>query len=189
MKNIDVIFFSIGIILIGLGGTIFVREQLFIRSAEQAIAVVTGNESVSYAGNDVNEMGIQQYFCLAFQFQTRDGQTISFKETQGKLNQASCGNLGTLPDYEVGQAVPVYYDPRDPANSAQIPKLVKKYYSLAAAFAVAGVLLVLLGFYDRRQNKELEAAMSQQKIPNNYSPNPGWDKLMSTENEMKKKRK
>lgn len=188
MKNIGVIFFLIGIILIGLGGYIFVREQLFIQTAEQAIAVVTGNESVMYTGTDVNEMGIQQYFCSAFQFQTRDGQTISFKETQGKLNQASCANLGTLPDYEIGQDVPVYYDPRDPSNSAQIPKLVKKYYSLAAAFAVAGVLLVLLGFYDRRQNKELEAK-SQQKIPSMYSPNPGWDKLMSTEKEVKKKRK
>jgi len=190
MKIVGIILAGIGVVLIGLGGFIFAREQYFVRSAEQAVAVVTDNESVNYTGN-VNEMGIQHYYCSVFEFQTTDGQTISFKETEGKLNSTGCGDLNSAPDYKVGEEVLVYYDPRDPVNSVQIPKLVKKYYSWALAFALVGLLVASLGAFflrDSEQNKKREAAR-QQQTPVNYSPNSNWDKLLEAEKEAAKRKK
>ncbi len=190
MKFTGTILVVIGILLIGLGGTIFIREQVFIRTAEQAVAVVTGNESVNYTGN-INTMGIQQYYCSVFQFQTRGGQTISFKETEGRLNSTGCGDLNSAPDYKIGQEVPVYYDPRDPANTAQIPKLVKKYYTWALTITLIGLLQAAIGIFflrEHEQNRKREAA-KQQKIPGNPSSNPGGDTQMKTAREVKKKRK
>jgi len=191
MKIVGTVLAVIGIILIGSGGFIFVREQIFVHTAEQAVAVVTGNESVNYTGN-VNEMGIQHYYCSVFQFQTMDGQTFPFKEGEGRLNQANCGYLDSAPDYKIGEEVPVYYDPRDPGNTVQIPKLVKKYYSYALTIAFVGLLLAAIGVFflrEDQQNKKREAASQQKKMPVNYSPNPNWDKLLEAEKEITKRKK
>lgn len=190
MKFTGTILAVIGILLIGLAGIIFIREQLFIHSAEQAVAVVTGNESVNYTGN-INELGIQHYYCSVFQFKTREGQTISFKETEGRVNSTGCGELNSAPDYQVGQEMPVLYDPRDPANTAQIPKLVKKYYTWALTIALVGLLVMSLGGFFLRedgQNRKREAAR-QQKTPGDPSANPNWDKLPQAERATKKRRK
>ena len=190
MKITGIILAVIGILLVGLGGIIFVREQLFIRTAEQAVAVVTGNESVNYTGN-INEMGIQHYYCSVFRFQTEGGQMISFKETEGKVNSTGCGDLNSAPDFQVGQEVPVFYDVRDPANTVQIPKLAKKYYSWALTIALVGLLVVSIGGFflrEHEQNRKREAAR-RQKTPGSSSANPGWGKLLNTEKEMKKRNK
>ena len=151
---------------------------------------LSANESVNYTGN-INEMGIQHYYCSVFQFQASDGQSVSFKEAEGKLNKAKCGDLNSAPHYQIGEEVPVYYDPRNPANTVQVPKLVKKYYSYALMFALIGLLLLVLGIYFRRedeQNRKRETA-KQQKTPVNYSPNPSWDKLLEAEKETTKRKK
>ena len=134
MKIAGVIIAVIGILLVGLGAYLFVKEQLFLRSAEQATAVVTDNKRYTYTGQ-VNEYGVQHYYCSEFQFQTRDGRTVSFEETK-------CAELESPPDYQVGQKVAVYYDPRDPGNTVQ---MVEPRYSDAAAAAVTGAFFVLLG--------------------------------------------
>ncbi len=189
MRIVGAILAVIGILLVSLGGYLFVREQIFLHSAEQATAVVTNNESVSYTGN-INEMGIQRYYCSAFQFRTRDGQTISFKEAEGKLNRASCGDLNSAPDHKVGETVPVYYDARDPADSAQIPKPVKKYYTYALTIALIGLLIVSIGaffLWESEQTRKRQAAR-RRKTPGSHSANPGWDKQLQAEKEMKKRK-
>ena len=134
MKIAGVIVAFIGILLVGLGAYLFVKQQLFLRSAKQATAMVTYNKLYTYTGQ-VNEYGVQHYYCSEFQFQTRAGRTVSFEETH-------CAELESPPDYQVGQKVAVYYDPRDPANTVQ---MAKPSYSDAAAAAVTGAFFVLLG--------------------------------------------
>ena len=134
MKIAGFIIVFIGILLAGLGAYLFIKEQLFLRSAEQAMAMVTYNKRYTYTGQ-VNEYGVQHYYCSEFQFQTRAGRTVSFEET-------NCAQLESPPDYQVGQKVAAYYDPRDPANTVQ---MARPSYSDAAAAAVTGAFLVLLG--------------------------------------------
>jgi len=190
MKIVGNILAGISIVLLALGGFIFAREQFFVHAAEQTVAVVTGNESVNYTGN-INEMGIQHYYCSVFQFQDRSSQVISFKETEGRLNSTGCGDLNSTPDYKVGEEVPVYYDLRDPVNTVQTPKLVKKYYTWALTITLIGLLVGGIGVFFLRedeQNREREAAR-QHKAPVHYSSNPNWDQLVKTEKEMKQRKK
>ena len=48
MKTIGTILIVIGALLLGLGGFIFIRELVFIQTAQQGMAIVTANESVNY---------------------------------------------------------------------------------------------------------------------------------------------
>ena len=134
MKITGIILAILGLLLAGLGGYLFVKQQLFLQSAEPATAVVTSNKLYTYTGQ-VNEYGVQHYYCSEFQFQTRDGRSVSFEEP-------NCAQLESPPDYKVGQQVAVYYDPRDPANTVQ---MVKSGFSDAAAATVTGAFFVLLG--------------------------------------------
>jgi hypothetical protein len=140
MKIAGVIAALIGVILLGLGGYLFVQEQLFLQTAEQATAVVTGNERHTYQSS---EYGEQHYYCSEFQFQTRDGQSVSFQESDSAT--ANCANLDSPPDYQEGQKVAVYYDPGDPIDSVQIPKSIRLDYDGAVILAVAGTLALLVG--------------------------------------------
>jgi len=133
---IGVLVFGLGVILLGLGGYLYFKEQLFLKRAELTTAVVTENKRYTYTGN-VNEYGVQHYYCSEFQFQTRAGQRVSFEEQ-------SCGQLDQPPDYQVGQQVDVYYDPQDPVNTVQMREDRLRYTGAVAA-TVAGVLSALFG--------------------------------------------
>ena len=118
------------------------REKLFLLSAGKATATVVGNNRHTY---ESNEYGTQHYYCSEFQFQTRDGQSISIEESDGNGSQGGCGDLDAPPDYQTGQQVPVYYDPHDPADTAQTPKAVGLNYNGGVIVLAAGVLCILLG--------------------------------------------
>ena len=137
MKIAGVIVGIIGVVLFGLGGYLFVREQLFLQRAELTTAVVTDNKLYTYTGQ-VNEYGVQHYYCSEFQFQTKAGQSVSFEETD-------CAQLDSPPDYQISQKVDVYYDPRDPSKTVQMQK--DRYSDGLAAIAatVAGAFFVLFG--------------------------------------------
>lgn len=134
MKIAGFIIGIIGVMLLGLGGYLFVGEQLFLQRAELTTAVVTDNKLYTYTGQ-VNEYGVQHYYCSEFQFQTKDDRSVSFEETK-------CAELESPPDYQIGQKVDVYYDPRDPGNTVQMRRFD---YSGAVAATVAGALFVLFG--------------------------------------------
>jgi hypothetical protein len=134
MKIAGIIIGFIGVLLAGLGAYLFVMEQLFLQKAELTTAEVTNNKLYDYTGQ-VNEYGVQHYYCSEFQFQTRAGQSVSFEETK-------CAELESPPDYQVGQKITVYYDPHDPANTVQ---MLKPNFSDTAAAAVTGAFFVLLG--------------------------------------------
>jgi hypothetical protein len=134
MKITGIILAIIGVMFIGLGGYLFAKEQIFLQRAELTTAVVTYNKLYSYTGQ-VNEYGVQNYYCSEFQFLTKDGHSISFEEPK-------CAELESPPDYQIGQKVSVYYDPSDPANTVQMGK---SNYSNAAAAAVTGAFFALLG--------------------------------------------
>jgi Protein of unknown function (DUF3592) len=134
MKIAGIIIVFVGVLLAGLGAYLFIKEQLFLQKAELTTAVVTNNKLYDYTGQ-VNEYGVQHYYCSEFQFQTRAGQSVSFEETK-------CAELESPPDYQVGQKITVYYDPHDPANTVQ---MLKPNFSDTAAAAVTGAFFVLLG--------------------------------------------
>ncbi|MGB8213259.1 MAG: DUF3592 domain-containing protein [Anaerolineales bacterium] len=134
MKIAGIILGFIGVLALALGGTLFVKEQLFLQRAEPATAVVTENKLYTYTGQ-VNEYGVQHYYCSEFQFQTKDGRSISFEEP-------NCAQLEEPPDYQVGQKVAVVYDPNDPGDSVQMGQFS---YSNAEAASGAGAFFVLLG--------------------------------------------
>jgi len=136
----------LGLVLIGVGGYLFLQEQSFLQGAQKATAVVTGNESYSYTG-DYQDMGTQHYYCSEFQFQASNGETVTFQEADGR--GAGCAELDQPPDYQVGQKVVVYYDQSDPAGTAQDPKTVDFPYTTVKLLVGAGVicfLLVIAGF-------------------------------------------
>lgn len=142
MKIAGVILWIIGIALLAVGGYMLAKEKLFLLNAEQATAIVTGNERYTYESNDY---GTQHYYCSKFQFQTRDGQSISIEESDGNGDQGGCGDLDAPPDYQTGQQVLVYYDPGDPAHTAQIPKAVKLDYSGGVIVLVASFICIVVG--------------------------------------------
>ena len=135
MKITGVIFSIIGVMLLGLGGYLFVRQHLFLQRAELTTAIVMENKLYTHTSQ---EYGVQHYYCSEFQFQTKAGQSVSFEET-------GCAQLDSPPDYQVGQKVDVYYDPRDPGKTVQTP-MDRSYYEIGVMTAtVAGALFVLLG--------------------------------------------
>ncbi|MCL4529104.1 MAG: DUF3592 domain-containing protein [Chloroflexi bacterium] len=140
MKITGIILWIIGVVILAVGGYLLVRERLFQQSAEQATAVATDNKQYTYTSSD---NGVQHYYCTGFQFQTKDGRNISFKEDDS--TDVSCADLDMPPDYQVGQQVPVYYDPRDPAGSVQIPKSVSLNYDSGAIVLAAGALCIVIG--------------------------------------------
>ncbi len=140
--------------LLCVGGYMLVKEKLFLLSAQQATAIVTGNERYAY---ESNEYGTQHYYCSYFQFQTKDGRSISFNEDDS--TDVPCTELDMPPDYQVGEQVPVYYDARDPAKTMQISKSVSLDYDgavivLVAAFIciVAGLVLFWIGLVRSRSS-------------------------------------
>ncbi|MFZ1040522.1 MAG: DUF3592 domain-containing protein [Anaerolineales bacterium] len=143
MKIAGVILWIIGVVLLAVGGYLLVKEKLFLLSAQQATAIVTGNDRYT---QESNEYGTQHYYCSDFQFQTKDGRSISFAESEGgNANQADCGDLDAPPDYQLGQKVPVSYDARDPANSAQIPKAISLNYDGGVIVLVFAFICVVIG--------------------------------------------
>jgi hypothetical protein len=140
MKITGVIFWIIGVVLLAVGGFLLVKEKLFLLNSPQAIATVTGNQRYTYESNDY---GTQHYYCSAFQFQTQDGRSISFNEDDS--TGVPCADLDMPPDYQPGQQVPIYYDPRDPANTVQIPKSVNLNYDGGVIVLVASFICIVVG--------------------------------------------
>ncbi len=140
MKIAGMILAIIGVLLLGLGGYLFVKERLFLQNAEQTTAVVTGNERYTYESNDY---GTQHYYCSEFQFQTREGQRISFKESDD--SNTICGSLDFPPDFQEGEQVAAYYDPQDPVHSVQIPKSIRQNYNGVGVLVVLGTIALLGG--------------------------------------------
>jgi len=140
MKIAGTIVAIIGVILLGVGGYLFVKERLFLQTAEQTTAVVTGNERYTYESNDY---GVQHYYCSDFQFQTQDGQRISFKEDDA--SSTICGDLDMPPDFQEGEKVAAYYDPQDPINTVQIPKSISQSYKGVGVLVVLGTIGLLVG--------------------------------------------
>ncbi len=88
MKITGVILWIIGVVLLAVGGYMLVKEKLFLLTAQQATAIVTGNERYTHESSDY---GTQHYYCSAFQFQTKDGRSISFSEDDS--TDVSCTEL------------------------------------------------------------------------------------------------
>jgi Protein of unknown function (DUF3592) len=142
MKNSRVIVGIIGIVLLCCGGIGAIGAIWAINNTrnisqndEQAIAVVTGNEEHHTQSNF--------YYCAEFQFQTKEGQTISFKQDDS-TNVPCSGAASASPDYKIGQQVPVYYDPHDPAHTAQLVAWVKNEYITALVIGVPILIVAIL---------------------------------------------
>jgi Protein of unknown function (DUF3592) len=129
-----------GVILWIIGVALLVKEKLFLFSAQQATAIVTGNERYT---QESNEYGTQHYYCSDFQFQTTDGTSISFSEDDS--TEVPCADLDMPPDYQTGQKVPVFYDARDPVHTVQIAKSVSLDYDGGVIVLVAGVICIVVG--------------------------------------------
>ena len=145
MKIAGVILWIIAVVLLCVGGFLILAtygNKSTMQTDEQATAVVTGNERHAYYGN-YNEQGIQYYYCAEFQFQTREGRTISIKQADS-TDLPCASSVSESPDYKVGQQVPVYYDPSDPAHTVQIAADVKNGYTAAVVIGVIVLILTIL---------------------------------------------
>jgi len=145
MKIAGVILWIISIVLLCVGGFLILANygnRNTMQNDEQAVAVVTGNERHAYYGN-YNEEGIQYYYCAEFQFQTKDGQTISVKQVDS-TDLPCASNVSTSPDYQIGQQVPIYYDPSNPAHTVQIAADVKNGYITAMVIGVIVLIFTIL---------------------------------------------
>ncbi|MFZ1041113.1 MAG: DUF3592 domain-containing protein [Anaerolineales bacterium] len=151
MKNIGCIGLLIGgivVLIVGIFMTFAgVGQWMNARNAkqnyEQATAVVTGNERHAYYGN-YNEQGIQYYYCAEFQFQTKEGQTISVKEDDST-------NLTCSGQYQVGKQVPIYYDPHDPAHTMLADDMDNSTgtviaFILGALCVMGSLVMLVVGF-------------------------------------------
>lgn len=138
MKIAGILLGMIGILLFGFGGVLLLREVLYLQRAELTTATVTGNQRYTYTGQ-VNEYGVQHYYCSQFQFQTKDGRTVSYEETD-----TQCTELDMPPHYQVGEKVELYYDPRHPGSGVQIHSFREQYRDALAAL-IAGGLFMLMG--------------------------------------------
>jgi uncharacterized protein DUF3592 len=141
MKTSGVIVGIISMLLLCCGGIGAIGAIWAIDNArnisqndEQAIAVVTGNEE--------HHTQSSFYYCAEFQFQTKEGQTISFK--QDDSTNVPCGEASASPDYQVGQQVPVYYDPHDPAHTVQLVAWVKNEYVTTLVLGVPVLIVAIL---------------------------------------------
>ena len=143
MKIAAVILWIIAILLgCGIGVLVLATQgsRNTMHNDQQSVAVVTGNVKHAYYGN-YNEQGIQYFYCAQIQFQTRDGQTVSV--TQSDATQFRCdANVSSSPDHPVGQQIPVYYDPHDPAHTVRFVSDVKT--SLIVAQVAGGLALFFL---------------------------------------------
>ena len=77
----------------------FRRYAAFPSKSRTTTAVVTENIWHIYTGQ-VNEYCVQNYYWAEFQFQTKDGRSVTFEET-------NCGELNSPPNYQIGQKVDV----------------------------------------------------------------------------------
>jgi hypothetical protein len=145
MKIAGVILWIITIVLLCVEGFLFVATydyRITKQNDEQTTALVTGNERHPYYGN-YNEQGIQYYYCAKFKFQTQDGRTISVK--QDDSTDFPCSSyVSDSPNYQVGQQVPVYYDPSDPAHTVQIAADVNNANTAAVVIGVIVFIFIIL---------------------------------------------
>ena len=72
-------------------------------------------------------------FRPAVRFSTRDGREFSF------LSEVSTSHQG----YEVGDAVRVLYDPRDPER-AEIRSFLRQWFPVVALLSMAGGIFLLI---------------------------------------------
>ena len=86
------------------------------------------------------EYGVQHFYCSVFDFQTKNGQSLSITE-----GGSDCAELDQPPNFQIGEKVDLYYDAADPLNTVQTPKAVWLSYSGAVIVMVAGALLVVFG--------------------------------------------
>ena len=139
MKITGFILTMIGVGLLALAGLMNFREGRVLQSDERAIATVTDNMQYEYTGQ-VNEYGVQHYYCSVFDFQTNDGRSFTIEE-----GGTDCAELDQPPNYQIGEHVELYYDPADPLAAVQTPKAVRLSYAGAKIVLVAGALFILVG--------------------------------------------
>ena len=145
MKISGIILWVIGVMLLCLGGVLIlatIGNRDTLQNDRQATAVVTGNDRHDYYGN-YNEQGLQYFYCAEFQFRTEDGRTVSVKQSDS-TDLPCASHVSESPDYKVGQQVPVYYDPADPAHTVQIAADVKNGYTASVVIGVTVLILSIL---------------------------------------------
>jgi Protein of unknown function (DUF3592) len=139
MKIAGAIVGIIGIILLCAGGILLIwannNERNISQNNEQAIAMVTGNE--------LHHTMNQFYYCAEFRFQTKEGQTISFKQDDS-TNVPCQGSASSSPDYQIGQQVPVYYDPHNPAHTVQLVSWVTNEYTTELVIGMPILIVAIL---------------------------------------------
>ncbi len=139
-----IVVLIVGIFLTSAGVDQWMNARNAKQNYEQATAVVTGNERHAYYGN-YNEQGIQYYYCAEFKFQTKEGQTISVKQADSTDLPCS-GSVSDSPDYQIGQQVPIYYDPHDPAHTMLAEDVNGGHVigvSLGAIILIVGISMIV----------------------------------------------
>ncbi len=130
MKISALICLAIGAIFLALAAYFFSQERAFLQRAEQLTGTVTDNSaSTSYQ----NEHYITDY-CPVVDFRTQEGQNVEYTSD-------ACQDP---PDYEVGQKVTIYYDPKDP-NATQMPDKYGGQYAGVFIPGIMGIVLLLIG--------------------------------------------
>jgi len=132
MKVFSQVILSIGLVLLAIGGVMYLINAVFISRAELVDGTVTLiNTSFDADYNSTT-------YCPLVRYTTKAGQTLTY-------DSDVCSSPA---DYKVGDQVQVYYDPQDPGK-AQIKNFWSQYLQsitmggLGLPFVGLGALLLV----------------------------------------------
>jgi hypothetical protein len=128
MKLFAMIFGGVGLILLAIGGYLYLKEATFLQHSEQVIGRVSKL-------NHFHDFDTGDSYCPLVEFTTQAGQQITY----------DTGICSDPPDYKQGQQVKVYYDPQKPQD-AQLPGLWGQYGAVIILFLI-GVPFSLIGVW------------------------------------------
>jgi hypothetical protein len=96
MKLFVLVFGGIGVLLLGIAGVLYLREQSFLARAETATGMVVDLDLSSSSDNS-------SAYCPVIEFETHAGESVRYY-----------GNVCTNPpSYDIGAQVDVLYDPQN----------------------------------------------------------------------------
>lgn len=128
MKIFVLVFGGLGVVLLGIAGLVFFREQSFLSSAEKATGkVVDYNLSSSDDGGST--------YCPVIEFTTQAGEPVKF----------FANVCSSPPAYEIGEDVEVFYDPQD-IKRVQMSSFWAQYTGVLVLSCI-GLPLLLLGVW------------------------------------------
>jgi hypothetical protein len=132
MSTVGAIFLGVGALEVAIGAFLYFRTRRFLETAVDTKGTVTGFEESYSSDTGTSYMPVVE-------FTGADGEKRKFTDSMAS----------NPPGYDVGETVPVKYDPSDPED-ARIAKRFRLWFaagllgSMGLTFLIVGVILLAL---------------------------------------------